>query len=127
MTLTRAAILAVLLLAFLITADQFEQFYGITGPVSYLDESLVAAVFLVILAKLVRRRQQESEQQQAAILSMNHHVRNALQAILYAEHLGASERQKKQITESVGRIERAVREISQENGMEMVPGEIEVQ
>jgi hypothetical protein len=118
--------LAVLLLAFLIAADHFEQLYGITGPAAYLDEALTAVVFLGILVHVVHRRQAEAEQQQAAILSMNHHVRNALQAILYAEHLGESERQKKQIAESVGRIERAVREISEENGMEMVAGEMEV-
>ena len=107
-----AFLLAVVVLGLQIGVDQVERHYGIHGAALYFDEALMALIFSGLVMHLLRRSRVEREQQQRAIQVMNHHVRNALQSILYADHLGGPEPKQKHIVESVVRIERAVWEIS---------------
>jgi hypothetical protein len=107
-----AMVLAVLLLGLQIGIDQLELRYGVHGIAVYFDEALIALTFSGLVVYLLRRIRVERERQIRAIRAMNHHVRNALQSILYADHLTGGDRQRKYITESVVRIERAVWDIS---------------
>lgn len=111
-----AAFLTLFLLGLQIGADLLESHYGARGVVEFFDEALIALVFSGLVMHLIRKSRIEREQHARAIRAMNHHVRNALQSILYADHLGGPDRKQKYIAESVNRIERAVWEVS--NGVE---------
>ncbi len=107
-----AFLLAVLLLGLQIGIDRLEQHYGAHGVVLYFDEALMALIFSGLVMYLIRRRRVERQRQMDALRAMNHHVRNALQSILYADYLDEAGRKQKYIAESVNRIERAVWEVS---------------
>jgi TM2 domain-containing membrane protein YozV len=108
----KAAAVAAVLLSFQIGLDQFERSQGLTGVGLYLlDDGLLAFVFVGLVAYLLRVRYRERERHRQAINRMNHAVRNALQSILYIDYLN-EEGQRQQLTESVVRIEQAVREVS---------------
>jgi len=111
-----AVLMTVFLLVLQIGADRLEHHYGIHGAAQYFDEALVALTFSGLVMYLIRRSRVERERHARAIRAMNHHVRNALQSILYADHLGGPDRKHKYIAESVSRIERAVWEVS--NGVD---------
>jgi len=110
-TLKTAAV-AIVLLSFQIALDRLERRMGLTGAGFYLlDDGILAVVFIALVTYLLRVRHLEHERHRQAINRMNHTVRNALQSILYIEYLNEPG-QKQQLTESVVRIEEAVREVS---------------
>jgi len=108
----KTAMIAIVLLSFQVALDRLERRLGLTGVGLYLlDDGLLAIVFIGLVSYLMRLRYRERERHRLAINRMNHTVRNALQSILYIEYLN-EEGQQQQLSESVGRIEEAVREVS---------------
>jgi hypothetical protein len=81
-----------------------------------LDDILVGVLAAVIVFAYEQRRYRAILDKIRVIAAMNHHVRNALQAISYAPY-AEHEKQLKMLQDSVKRIEWALREI--------LPGEAE--
>jgi len=81
-----------------------------------LDDILVGVLAAVIVFAYEQRRYRAILDKVMVIAAMNHHVRNALQAISYVPY-AQQEKQIKMIQDSVKRIEWALREI--------LPGEAE--
>src|SRR6267378_863912 len=108
----KTAMIAIVLLSFQVALDRLERRLGLTGVGLYLlDDGILGVVFIGLVTYLLRVRHHERERHRQAINRMNHTVRNALQSILYIEYLSEAG-QKQQLSESVGRIEEAVREVS---------------
>ena len=89
---------------------------NIRGPSLYLDDLILGVIAGLLVFAYEQRRHRAILDKIKVIAEMNHHVRNALQAITfspYAEH----SRQIQLVDESAKRIQWALREI--------LPGEIE--
>jgi hypothetical protein len=95
------------------TLDRF----GISGVKAVIDDLLIGilAGFLVFLYELHQHR--AMLRQMRVIAEMNHHVRNALQPILYSPYVSEQAEQVRIIQESTQRIQWALREV--------LPGEAE--
>jgi hypothetical protein len=112
----KTAMVAIVLLSFQIALDRLERRLGLSGIGLYLlDDGILSIVFIGLIAYLMRVRHRERERHRLAINRMNHAVRNALQSILYVEYLNEPGR-KQQLSDSVVRIEQAVREVSTGSG-----------
>lgn len=84
--------------------------------VESLDDIIVGVLAAVIAFAYEQRRYHAIMDKVRVIAAMNHHVRNALQAISYVPY-AEQEKQIKMIHDSVARIQWALREI--------LPGEVE--
>lgn len=87
---------------------------GLRAEATYLDDFLVGvAVGLLVLSLEARYEAELRTAGERAFLSsgLNHHIRNALQTIVYVSSGVADENQAKMLKEAVSRIEWAVREI----------------
>lgn len=104
----RAVIAGVLIFLFLILVDQFTLHFGLTRMQRFADDLLAGLIVGLITFLLERRREQYLADRLQVIALMNHHVRNALQAIKFAQH---TEHHVKVIDDSVARIEWALREV----------------
>src|SRR5262245_17622690 len=82
-----------------------------------LDDIIVGVLAALIVFAYEQRRYREIIGKLRVIAAMNHHVRNALQAISYVPY-AQQEKQLKMVQDSVKRIEWALREIlpGEENG-----------
>ena len=80
------------------------------------DDIIVGVVVAVIVFAYEQKRYHSILDKVRVIAAMNHHVRNALQAISYAPY-AEQEKQIKMIRDSIARIQWALREI--------LPGEVE--
>ena len=80
----------------------------ITG---YFDDLIMGVVAGVVVFAYEQRRSRELRQKLAMISAMNHHVRNALQAILYSPYSLEQTEQVKVIQDSVNRIQWALNEV----------------
>ena len=92
----------------LVLVDRFSTYLGLTQAQRFLDDVLGGVIVAAISFLNERRRRRYLENRLRVIALMNHHVRNALQAIKYA-HL--TDQQVRLIEESVARIEWALREV----------------
>jgi hypothetical protein len=81
-----------------------------------LDDIVVGVLVALIIFAYEQRRYRSMLDKVRVIAAMNHHVRNALQAISYAPYAD-QEKQIRMIRDSVARIQWALREI--------LPGEVE--
>ena len=104
----RAVIAGVLIFLFLILVDQLTLRFGLTRMQRFADDLLAGLVIGSITFLLERRREQYLAERLQMIALMNHHVRNALQAIKFAQH---TENDVRVIDDSVARIEWALREV----------------
>lgn len=104
----RAVIAGVLIFVFLILVDQLTLRFGLTRMQRFADDLLAGLIVGLITFLLERRREQYLADRLQVIALMNHHVRNALQAIKFAQH---TEHHVKVIDDSVARIEWALREV----------------
>ena len=110
----RAVVLSVSLFILQAGIDYFQRAHNVTGPALYADEAVIALACGAVAMYVARQRRIEKERLRLALRSLNHHVRNALQSILYADYLCNGEHLRRQVAESVVRIERAMRDISSE-------------
>lgn len=83
---------------------------GITGISVYLDDLILGIVAGLLVFAYEQRRSRDMRKQLAVIAAMNHHVRNALQAISYVPYTEQA-KQIQVITQSVNRIQWALQEI----------------
>jgi hypothetical protein len=88
---------------------------GLHAEATYIDDFLLAIVtgLLVYVIQLEHERELARQRQSAVIIEeMNHHIRNALQVIVYTLDPRARESNElRDIRESVDRIDWALREI----------------
>ena len=89
--------------------------FGLHAESTYLDDTLLGmfAAFLVFFLQLHHERELRRQQQCAAVIdNMNHHIRNALQVIVYRATLDAQYgAELKDINKAIERIDWALREI----------------
>ncbi|HEY7404670.1 MAG TPA: hypothetical protein VIB39_14185 [Candidatus Angelobacter sp.] len=95
------------------TLDRF----GISGVSAVIDDLLIGILAGVLVFLYELHQHKAILRQMRIIAEMNHHVRNALQPILYSPYVSEQAEQIKIIQESTQRIQWALREI--------LPGEAE--
>jgi light-regulated signal transduction histidine kinase (bacteriophytochrome) len=87
---------------------------GMRAEATYLDDALVGiAVMLLVLALEARYEADLRAERERALLSLglNHHIRNALQTIVYVSSATSDAQQGKMLADAARRIEWAVREV----------------
>ena len=85
--------------------------WGVSGMMAALDD-LVIGILSGILVFIYERHQHKLVLEKMRVISeMNHHVRNALQPIIYSPYLKEQAEQVKIIQEGTRRIEWALREV----------------
>ena len=76
---------------------------------------IAVALFLFLLTyvelTMIRERRMRVIRDMRTVAELNHHVRNALQAIQYATHSSSDRTQVLTITQSVERIDKILREL----------------
>lgn len=88
----------------------------------YLDYfvlALVAFVFVMVLEDFHERESLRLREVQRLVADMNHHVRNALQVISYANSTNADGKFTEQVRDSVERIDWALREVLGEHAVRL--------
>lgn len=85
--------------------------FSITGAAALVDDVLVGIAAGLVVFAYEQQRYRDLTRKLAVITSMNHHVRNALQAILYSSYASESTEQVKVIEDSVNRIQWALNEV----------------
>jgi signal transduction histidine kinase len=83
---------------------------GITGISIYMDDLVLGVLAGLVVFAYEQRRSRDMRQKVAVIAAMNHHVRNALQAISYVPYAEQA-KQIQVIQQSVNRIQWALQEI----------------
>src|SRR6476660_2040882 len=83
---------------------------GITGISAYLDDLILGVLAGLLVFVYEQRRSREMRKKLAVIAAMNHHVRNALQAISYLPYADQA-KQVQLMQQSVNRIQWALQEI----------------
>jgi Tfp pilus assembly protein PilE len=83
---------------------------GFTGISIYVDDLILGILAGLVVFAYEQRRHKAVREKIATIAAMNHHVRNALQAISYAPYTEQA-RQLELIQQSVNRIQWALREV----------------
>jgi hypothetical protein len=83
---------------------------GITGIKIYIDDLVLGVLAGLMVFVYEQRRSRDVRQKVAVIAAMNHHVRNALQAISYVPYTEQA-KQIQVIQQSVNRIQWALQEI----------------
>jgi len=104
----RAIVEGIAVFLLLVLVDQISLRLGLTGAQRFADDLSGGLIVGVISFLYERSRARYLASRLQVIALMNHHVRNALQTIKYAQH---TNQQVKLIDESVARIEWALREI----------------
>lgn len=84
--------------------------HGLTGISIYLDDLVLGVLAGLVFFAYEQRRYKAIRERIATISAMNHHVRNALQAISYAPYTEQA-KQIELIQQSVNRIQWALREV----------------
>jgi light-regulated signal transduction histidine kinase (bacteriophytochrome) len=100
---------------------------GLRAEATYLDDSLVGiAIFLLVLALEAHHETEVRAERERALLSLglNHHIRNALQTIVYVSSSVQDEHQAQLLRDAASRIEWAVREVPKQAQADETPGEI---
>jgi hypothetical protein len=107
----RAVLYALLVLAFLVIADQLSIYYGLREPQRVLDDFFGAVIAGLLVFRHEYTRSKYLNEKLKTIEMMNHHVRNALQVIVDSAYVHGHAEQLTQIQDSVKRIDWALREI----------------
>ena len=107
-TVLRPIIQGIIVFLVLVLVDQISVRMGLSGAQRFADDLLGGVIVAMISLLDERRRRRYLASRLRVIALMNHHVRNALQAIKYAHH---TDQQVRLIDESVARIEWALREV----------------
>lgn len=85
--------------------------FGISGVSAVADDLAIGILAGSVVFAYERHRHKTVIRQMRVIAEMNHHVRNALQPILYSPYVNEQAEQIKIIQESTQRIQWALREI----------------
>ena len=91
--------------------EAFQRHEGITGWTLWIDNIAAALLLGLVVFFYERRRERELIRKLQVIELMNHHVRNALQPVMYLPYSQDQEMQLNTIREAVQRIDWALREI----------------
>lgn len=110
----RMAVIALLagfaVFALLVIADQVSMHYGLEESQRVLDDLCGGLVAAFLVFRYERFRLRQLTQQLQTIAAMNHHVRNALQVVMYSASV-PDEEQLNRIRSAVQRIEWALQEV----------------
>ena len=87
------------------------QKFSVTGVAALIDNVLVGIAAGLVVFAYEQQRYRDLTRKLTIITSMNHHVRNALQAILYSPYATEQTEQVKVIQDSVNRIQWALNEV----------------
>lgn len=107
----QALVSGLVVLVFLIFADQVSVYFGLTGSQRVLDDICGAIIAGVLVFWNERRRMKFIAEKLKTIELLNHHVRNALQVITYSIYRQGDAAQVAEIQDAVSRIDWALREI----------------
>jgi hypothetical protein len=97
--------------ALLVLADQISIHYGLEESQRALDDFCGGLVAAFLVYRYERFRQRQLTQQLRTIAAMNHHVRNALQVVMYSASVPSDKEQLNRIRSAVQRIEWALQEV----------------
>lgn len=98
--------------------ESIQRHEGITGWSLWADNIAAALLLGLVVFFYERRRERELVQKLQVIELMNHHVRNALQPVMYLPYSQDQEMQLNTIRDAVHRIDWALREILPGHEME---------
>ena len=84
---------------------------GVSGMTALIDDLLIGILAGVLVFAYERHQHKLILEKMRVISEMNHHVRNALQPIMYSPYLQEQAEQVKTIQEGTRRIEWALREV----------------
>lgn len=85
--------------------------WGVRGVAAAVDDLLIGVLSGVLVFAYERHQHKVILEKMRVISEMNHHVRNALQPIIYSPYLKEQAEQVKIIQEGTRRIEWALREV----------------
>lgn len=94
-----------------LAVEAIQRHEGIGGWSLWIDNIVAALLLGVVVFLYERRRERELVRKLEVIALMNHHVRNALQPIMYLPYSNDQEQQLNTIRNAVQRIDWALREI----------------
>jgi cell division protein ZapA (FtsZ GTPase activity inhibitor) len=97
-----------------IVAHQVLTRFGIRAETSYLDDLLLGSLVAVLVLALEAQHELElrAERQRAQVLvHLNHHIRNALQTIVYVNASSEPSADTDRVAQAANRIDWALREI----------------
>lgn len=110
----RAVTAGALIFGLLLVVDQLSVHYGPTSLERFADD-LLGGIIVGLISFLVERRRSRYLAQRLQVIGlMNHHVRNALQAIKFAQH---TQHDVQVIDDAVARIEWALCEVLSGNAV----------
>jgi hypothetical protein len=104
-----------------ITVEAFQRSENITGWTLWVDNIAAACLLGLVVFFYERRRERELVRKLQVIELMNHHVRNALQPIMYVPYSQDQQQQLSAIQDAVRRIDWALREILPGSGENVAP------
>src|SRR5712671_5875475 len=85
--------------------------WGVSGVTAVIDDLLIGVLAGVLVFAYERHQHKLMLEKMRVISEMNHHVRNALQPIMYSPYLKEQAEQVRIIQEGTRRIEWALREV----------------
>jgi hypothetical protein len=85
--------------------------WGVTGVAAAIDDMLIGLLAGALVFAYERHQHKIIHEKMRVISEMNHHVRNALQPIMYSPYLKEQAEQVRIIQEGTRRIEWALREV----------------
>ena len=91
--------------------EGLERHESITGGALWIDNIAAALLLGLVVFLYERRRERELIKRLRVIELMNHHVRNALQPVMYIPYSQDQQQQLNTIRDAVNRIDWALREI----------------
>ena len=109
--LPKATLLFILVAGLLTTADQLSMRYGLDGSQRMVDDLLGGLVAGSIFYLYERHRLRRLREQLHVIDLMNHHIRNALQPLMFLTFEPEATAPTKVVDECVRRIDWALREV----------------
>jgi hypothetical protein len=107
----KATLLFILVAGLLIAADQLSIRYGLEGSQRILDDLLGGLIASSVFYLYERHRLRRLSEQLHVIDLMNHHIRNALQPLMFVPDESEEKPRMKVVEECVRRIDWALREV----------------
>jgi hypothetical protein len=101
--------------ALYIIAHQVLNRFGVQAETTFLDDALLGILVAVLVFALEAQHEVEvrlEKQRAQAMIELNHHVRNALQTIVYINSSNPNSDDATKVTQAAQRIDWALREVS---------------
>jgi hypothetical protein len=109
--LWKPALLFIFVSALLIAADRLSLHFGLEGARRIVDDLLGGLIAGSIFHLYERQKARRSSEHLHLVDLMNHHIRNALQPLMFVAHGSEGKAQMKVVEECVRRIDWALREV----------------